>query len=220
MTRAPRLMLVVATADVEERGAVIEAAIAAGVDAVQLRDRHAAGGVLLRAAAMLRAATRRHGAVLLVNDRIDVAIAAGADGVHLPAASFPIPVARRLLGRDAWIGRSTHASAEAEAAAAGGADYVVLGPIFATPSKAAYGEPLGVAALRATRASCPVVAIGGITPESVDEVRAAGAYGIAVVRSILHTQDSAAQTRRLLKRAEMLGARKRGRRRSGATPHN
>jgi thiamine-phosphate pyrophosphorylase len=195
MTRAPRLMLVVATADVEERGAVIEAAIAAGVDAVQLRDRRAGGAALLRAAETLRPATRRHGAVLLVNDRIDVATAAGADGVHLPAASFPIPVARRLLGPDAWIGRSTHAPAEAEAAAAEGADYVVLGPIFATPSKAAYGEPLGVAALRATRASCPVIAIGGLTQENAAQACSAGASGLAVIRAILESPAPAVAAR-------------------------
>jgi len=191
-TRAPRLMLVVAVADVEERVTVIDAAVAAGVDAVQLRDRRAAGAAMLRAAQALRALTRRHRAALLVNDRIDVALAADADGVHLPASSFPIAVARRLVGPDAWIGRSTHAPAEAEAAAADGADYVVLGPIFATPSKAAYGPPLGVAALTTTRASCPVVAIGGITPENAGDVRAAGAYGVAVIRGILDAPEARA----------------------------
>ena len=189
MTRTLRLMLVVAVADVEERGAVIAAAVEAGVDAVQLRDRHAAGASLLRTAQTLRAVTRAHGARLLVNDRIDVALAADADGVHLPAASFPIAVARRLLGRDAWIGRSTHAPAEAEAAAAEGADYVVLGPIFATPSKDGFGPPLGIEALRTTRASCPVVAIGGITPENAHDVRSAGADGAAVIRGILDASD-------------------------------
>jgi thiamine-phosphate pyrophosphorylase len=206
MTRAPRLLLVVATADVEERGAVIEAAVAAGVDAVQLRDRHATGATLLRAAETLRATTRRHDAVLLINDRIDVAIAAGADGVHLPAASFPIAVARRLLGGDAWIGRSTHAPAEAEAAAAEGADYVVLGPIFATPSKAAYGDPLGVAAITATRAACPVVAIGGLTPDNAAQACSAGASGIAVIRAILDSSAPAVAARTI---ADALASRAR-----------
>jgi thiamine-phosphate diphosphorylase len=196
--RAPRCMLIVAVAEVRERRTAVEAALAAGVDAVQLRDRRAGGRALLEAAAALRAATRAAGAALLVNDRVDVALAAGADGVHLPAAALPTAAARRLLGPEAWIGRSTHAPAEAEAAAAGGADYVVLGPIYATPSKAAFGEPLGPGALAAAGARVPLVAIGGITPERVAEVRGAGAYGIAVVRAVLAAPDPGAAARALV----------------------
>jgi thiamine-phosphate pyrophosphorylase len=145
--RAPRLMLIVEAADVAERRGVIAAALGAGVDAVQLRDRRASGGALVAAARDLRRLTHDHSAALLVNDRIDVALAASADGVHLPADSFPIAVARRLLGPGAWIGRSTHSPARRRPTAADGADYVVLGPIFATPSKTAFGTPLGIAAL-------------------------------------------------------------------------
>src|SRR6266404_8356096 len=123
-------MLVVGAADVRARAPAIEAALAAGIDAVQLRDRTAAGGALLAAATTLRASTRRHGARLLVNDRLDVALAADADGVHLPAASFAIADARRLVGAARLIGRSTHAAVDAAAAVRDGADYVVLGPIF------------------------------------------------------------------------------------------
>lgn len=195
--RAPRLMLIVDVADATERAAVVAAALAGGVDAVQLRDKRADGGALLAAARTLRDATRRCGAALLVNDRIDVALAADADGVHLPAASFPIAVARRLLGLAAWIGRSTHAPDEAARAAADGADYVVLGPVYATPSKAAYGAPLGIAALGAARVPCPVVAIGGIGPETVAPLRAAGAHGVAVIRSVLDAPDPAAAARAL-----------------------
>jgi thiamine-phosphate pyrophosphorylase len=190
-------MLIVDAPDVLTRSTVVAAAVAAGVDTVQLRDRHVAGAALLSAARALRALTERHGAALLVNDRIDVAIAAAADGVHLPAASFPIAVARRLLGPGAWIGRSTHSPAEAAAAATAGADYVVLGPIFATPSKQAYGAPLGIAALAAARISCPLIAIGGITAPQVAEVHAAGAHGIAVIRAILDAPDPGAATRAL-----------------------
>ena len=194
MTRAPRLMLIVEAADVADRHGVIAAALAAGVDTIQLRDRRAAGGPMLNAALGLRTLTRDHGAALVVNDRIDVALAAGADGVHLPAASFPIAVARQLLGPDAWIGRSTHAAAEAATAAAEGADYVVLGPIFATPSKRTFGAPLGLAALATTRIACPVVAIGGISPANVASLRSTGANGIAVIRAILDAPDPAAAT--------------------------
>ncbi len=195
--RAPRLMLIVDVADVTGRAAVVDAVLAGGVDAVQLRDKRADGGALLAAARTLRESTRRHGATLLVNDRIDVALAADADGVHLPAASFPIAVARRLLGPAAWIGRSTHAPAEAATAAIDGADYVVLGPIYATPSKATYGAPLGVGALVATRVSCPVIAIGGIGSETVAPLRAAGAHGVAVIRSVLAAADPATAARAL-----------------------
>lgn len=190
-------MLIVTAADVTSRSDVIAAALSAGVDAVQLRDRRAAGGPLLTAARALRDLTRSHGGVLLVNERIDVALAAGADGVHLPAASFPLATARRLLGARPWIGRSTHAPAEAETAAAEGADYVVLGPIFATPSKLAFGPPLGLAALTATRAACPLIAIGGIAAEHVDALRAAGAHGVAVVRAVLDAVDPAVAARAL-----------------------
>ncbi len=190
--RAPRLMLIVTVADVTARLATITAALAAGVDAVQLRDRQASGRSLLAAAESLRPATRAHGGVLLVNDRVDVALAVGADGVHLPAASFPIAVTRRLVGPDAWIGRSTHSPAEAEAAAAEGADYVVLGPIYATPSKAAFGPPLGIDAIAAARTARPLLAIGGITADRVAAVRRAGADGVAVIRAILDAPDPGA----------------------------
>jgi thiamine-phosphate pyrophosphorylase len=191
-------MLVVTIADVDERRAAIEAVLDAGVDAIQLRDTRAGGGALLRAARTLGALTRAAGAVLLVNDRIDVARAAAADGVHLPAASFPIPVARALLGPAAWIGRSTHAPEEATAAAAAGADYVILGPIFPTPSKAHYGAALGVAAVAATHIVVPLIAIGGVTAARVPELRRAGAAGIAVVRAILDAPDAGEAARALV----------------------
>jgi len=197
VTRAPRLLLIVETADVVDRRSAIAAALAAGVDAIQLRDRRAAGGTMLTAARRLRTLTRDHGAAFLVNDRIDVALVAGADGVHLPAASFPLAVARQLLGPDAWIGRSTHAAAEAARAAAEGADYVVLGPIFATPSKQTFGAPLGLAALAATRIACPLLAIGGISPANLASLRGTGANGIAVIRAILDAPDPAAATQAL-----------------------
>ncbi len=184
-------MLVVSAADVRARAPAIEAALAAGIDAVQLRDRTAAGGALLAAATTLRASTRRHGARLLVNDRLDVALAADADGVHLPASSFTVVDARRLVGSKRLVGRSAHAADEAAAAVGAGADYVVLGPLFATPSKAQYGAPLGVEVL-ANVATLPVVAIGGITTERAAAVRRAGAAGVAVVRAILDAPDPGA----------------------------
>jgi thiamine-phosphate pyrophosphorylase len=193
-------MLIVAVADVTDRRAAIAAALTAGVDAIQLRDRRASGGALLAAATTLRDLTRAHGTLLLVNDRIDVARATGADGIHLPAGSFPIAEARRLLapaarglaGGAQLVGQSTHAPDEARAAAAAGADYVVLGPIFATPSKAAFGAPLGLAALRATAITCPLIAIGGIDVGTIASAIDAGATGVAVIRAILDAPDPGA----------------------------
>ncbi len=197
---APRCILIVSATDVQARAAAIDAALAAGVDAIQLRDVAAAGSDLLAAATALRASTRRHGARLLVNDRIDVALAADADGVHLPAASFAIADARRLVGAARLIGRSTHAAVDAAAAVRDGADYVVLGPIFATPSKAQYGAPLGVDVLAAV-GTLPVVAIGGITAECAGAVRRAGAAGVAVVRAILDAADPGAAAAALVEAA-------------------
>lgn len=198
--RAPRVLLIVDVDATTARRAAIDAALAAGIDAIQLRDKRAGGSALLAAARALRARTRAHGARLLVNDRIDVALAAGADGVHLPEASFPIVAARRLLGPDAWIGRSTHGTEAALRAATDGADYVVLGPIFATPSKEAFGAPLGlgVVAAATARTRRPVVAIGGIAPAELPALRAAGAHGVAVIRAVLDAEDPAAVARALV----------------------
>ncbi len=185
-------MLIVDADDVARRLDAIAAALAGGVDAIQLRDARVAGGALLAAATALRALTRMHRAQLVVNDRVDVALAADADGVHLPAASFPVATARALVGADRLVGRSTHAPAEAVAVLRGGADYVVLGPIFATPSKSVYGAPLGIEALAAVARAAPVLAIGGITPERAAAVRDTGAHGVAVIRAILDAPDPSA----------------------------
>lgn len=166
---------------------VVEAALRGGVDAVQLREKDLLTRDLLALARELRAITRRHRAKLLINDRIDVALAVGADGVHLPADSFAIEDARRLLGADAVIGVSTHSVDEVRRAADDGADYIVFGPIYDTPSKLPYGSPLGCEALRRAVAAVPVpiIAIGGIDTDNATAVRATGCAGLAVIRAIL-----------------------------------
>ena len=131
-----------------------------------------------RAAEITRGSNTR----LLVNDRVDIARAAGADGVHLTARSLPADVVRNICGPDFVIGVSTHSLAEAQAAQAAGADFVVFGPIFDTESKRAFGEPQGLDKLRdVVRAlgEFPVIAIGGITQENSDACMVAGASGIA-----------------------------------------
>lgn len=166
---------------------VIEQALAAGVQAVQLREPDLPARPLLDLAKDVRALTKRHKAELLINDRLDVALAVGADGVHLRASSMPVSVARRLLGPDLLIGVSTHSVADVMRAEADGADFVVLGPVYDTPSKRAYGAPIGVPVLKQAAAVCriPVLAIGGVASHRIGELRGAGAAGVAVVSAVL-----------------------------------
>ena len=182
---------------------VVEAALQGGVDAVQLREKDLSGGALLDLATRLRELTRRSGARLLVNDRIDVALAVGADGVHLPVDSFTPADARRLLGPKALIGASTHSVEQARGAATGGANFIVFGPVFDTPSKQVFGAPVGLDALaQVTQAvTLPVVAIGGLTADRVAGVRQRGAHGVAVVAAILEADDPGAAAAAL--RAEL-----------------
>jgi thiamine-phosphate pyrophosphorylase len=181
--------------------AVVDAACRGGVRAVQLRERDLDTRALLRLARQLRAVTRAHAARLLVNDRIDVALACDADGVQLPASSFHVADARLLLGDGRLIGVSTHSPDEARDAAALGADFVVCGPVFDTPSKRAFGAPLGLDALRAAVTACaaPLVAVGGITAETAAQVRETGAAGIAVIRALLLAPDPESTARALLR---------------------
>jgi len=163
--------------------------------AVQLREKDLGGRALTELARALRAVTAAAGAALYVNDRIDVALAVGADGVHLGGGSLDVASAARLAGPLA-IAVSAHAPAEiaAHAAAAGGRlAFALLGPIYDTPSKRAFGPPLGLDALAAaTRAATPIVAIGGVEPARVRELRAAGAQGVACIRAVMAASDPAA----------------------------
>ena len=134
---------------------------------------------------------------LFVNDRLDVALAAGAVGVQLGAGSLAPEVARQLNSRW-WIGRSVHAIHEAEAALAAGADYLLVGPVFATPTHAER-EPLGLDAFRRiAEVGLPVVAIGGVTPDTVAGLKAAGAYGVAAIRALWDAAEPVAAARRMV----------------------
>ncbi|MFI5394479.1 MAG: thiamine phosphate synthase [Candidatus Binatia bacterium] len=178
---------------------VIEAALQGGVDAVQLREKDLPAAELFDLACKVRELCRRHGARLLINDRIDVALAAGADGVHLPVDSFAPAEARRLLGLNAFIGVSTHRLDEARAAVIGGADFIVFGPVFETPSKRPFGPPAGEAALAGVtqKLALPVLAIGGITADRARTVRLLGASGVAVSSAILQSDDPRAAAERI-----------------------
>lgn len=177
--------------------AAVDQAVAGGVTLVQVREKDLPAGELLDLVVRIRATVAGRARVV-VNDRLDVALAAGADGVHLPANGLPVGAARRLAPTGFLIGRSVHAPAEAAAAAAAGADYVVLGTIFATASKPGQA-PAGVGLIAATRVVCrlPILAIGGMTAENAGAVLAAGADGIAAISAILADPEPASAAARL-----------------------
>jgi thiamine-phosphate pyrophosphorylase len=185
--------------DLAARTDVALAGLPPGVAAVHLREKDLGGRELLALARALAAVCRARGQTLLVNDRLDVALAVGADGVHLPAAGVSPADARRLLGPAALVGVSCHSAADVGRARAGGASFATFSPIYDTPSKRAYGPPLGLAALRdAARLGLPLVALGGVDAGRVAEVRAAGAQGVAAIRAWLASGDPAAAVRALL----------------------
>ena len=168
----------------------VRLAIEGGADAVQLRDKKAPDPELTRLARELLKVTRPLGVPLIINDRVSVAKDSGADGVHLGQDDGTLADARRLLGADAIIGRSTHNPEQALAAQKEGFDYIGVGPVFSTPTKPAYA-PVGLELVRfaAKNISIPFVAIGGIDPTNAAKVREAGARALAVVRAVVAASD-------------------------------
>jgi thiamine-phosphate diphosphorylase len=161
--------------------------------ALHLRGHATPASRLFRHGEQLAAAALRSGSCLLVNDRVDIAMAVRADGVQLGARSLAVRDARMLLGAGARIGYSAHAALEAEHAGLDGADFVLMGTIY--PSRSHAGHPgAGLEAVRegVARAAVPIVAIGGVTPDRVRDVLAAGAYGVAVLSGVWDAQDPAA----------------------------
>jgi thiamine-phosphate pyrophosphorylase len=169
---------------------VVEAALEGGVDIVQLRDKTGSDASVLAAAAELSAACAAHGALFIVNDRPDLAVAAAADGVHVGQDDVAVAEARGVVGPDLLIGLSTHSPAQVDAAGAEPLDYTGVGPVFATTTKPTY-EPVGLELVRyaARRARAPFFAIGGIDLERVARVRDAGAQRIAIVRAVRDAAD-------------------------------
>ena len=179
---------------------VVEAAVLAGAPAVQLRNKTATAAELVAQARRLLAIVRSAGALLFINDRLDVALAAGADGVHLGPDDLPVSAARRVAPADFLIGYSTDDPQRARTAQADGASYIGCGAVFGTSTKELAGERIGTAALAAVvrAVEIPVVGIGGVDEGNVDEVAATGAAGAAVVSAIMSAADPAAATHALL----------------------
>lgn len=170
---------------------LIAAAVAAGIDLIQVREKSLTTKVLHELVTSAAAITRSSSTKLLVNDRADVAAAAGADGVHLTTHSLPVSVVRKFFGNDFLIGVSTHSLAEARAGQAANADLAVFGPVFRTSSKEQYGAPVGIEELRHVCLELtpfPVLAIGGITEDNFSEFLSAGAQGIAAIRMFSDAQ--------------------------------
>ena len=178
---------------------IVAAAAQGGAGAIQLREKDLSARDLYTLGARLQAALSPYGVPLLINDRLDVALALDAAGVHLAGHSLPTAVARRVLGAGKLLGVSTHSVEEARRAAEDGADFIVFGPVFTTPSKVAYGPPQGLQHLttvvRAVR--IPVLAIGGIDHTNLPQVVQAGAYGVAMIRAVLAAPDPYKATQQL-----------------------
>ena len=198
------LTLTLVTDRTQTRGrdlaAVVAECLAAGLPAVQAREKDLGAADLAALCRRLRDLTRAHGARLVVNDRVDVALAVGADGVQRTHASLPVADIRAIAGRRLAIGASVHSLDEAVDAERQGADWIVFGPVYDTPSKRRWGPPQGLERLGRVAAAVrvPVIAIGGITPERVAAVRAAGAAGVAAIGALLDTDAPGEATKRFL----------------------
>lgn len=171
-----------------------------GARLVQLRAKHATARELAQMGQAIRALTRRYGALFIVNDRLDIALAVEADGVHLGQDDLPVPLARKLAGDAFIIGVSAETLEEAQRAEAEGADYLGVGPMFATTTKPDAGVPVGPERLRAIKqvVSIPVYGIGGITSQNAPLVMQAGADGVCVISAIIGAPDPTEATRQLL----------------------
>ncbi|GHT56114.1 thiamine-phosphate synthase [Spirochaetia bacterium] len=180
----------------------LEAAIAGGVTMVQLREKNASTREFYEIALEVQRITKRHNVPLVVNDRLDIALAIGAEGIHIGQSDMPLRIARRLVGEMMFIGVSVHTVEQARLAEQDGADYLGVGAVWATGSKAD-AAAIGLDRLREIRAAVhiPAVAIGGIGPANVSQVMATGIEGVAVISAILSQPDireAAKNLRRLL----------------------
>jgi thiamine-phosphate pyrophosphorylase len=179
---------------------LLQQVLTAGVPAIQLRERDLSAKELVTLAREVQAMMASHRSQLLINDRIDVALALEGVGVHLRSNSLPVSVARQLLGAQRLLGISVHAVEEAVQVESQGVDYIVLGPIYETPTKQMFGPPLGIQTLeKACRlVRIPIIGIGGVTAARVREMRCAGAFGVAVITAVLGAVNVESAVRELL----------------------
>ena len=193
-----RARLYLCTPDRPDLAEFVSAVCAAGVDIVQLRDKHLDDRALLARAEVARKAAQAAGALFLVNDRPDLALACGADGVHVGQDDVPAAVARRIVGPDALVGLSTHAPEELVASAAEPVDYVSAGPVEPTPTKPGRpGTGLGYVRLAAGSSPHPFFVTGGVSPTTLPAIAAAGATRFVVVRALTDAPDPAAVAKEL-----------------------
>ncbi len=202
----PRYDLYVITDPTLSRGRphteIARAALEGGADVVQLRDKSTSAYNLCLSAAEIQPIARKFGAAFLVNDRVDVALVAGSDGVHVGEEDLPAREARRLLPRPGILGVSVADPVQARRAEKIGADYLGVGPVFASVTKPDAGDPIGLDRLAevARAVSIPVVGIGGFTLDNVTLVIAAGASGAAVISAVVSAEDMATAARALKRR--------------------
>ena len=204
--RLPSALYVIIDPEVSrerEPAALLDAVLAGGCRVVQLRDKRATAAALYPLARALADRCRRAGALFIVNDRADLALAVGAGGLHVGQDDLPAAAARRLLPAEMVLGVSTHGPEQARRALADGADYVAVGSIFPTGTKAGF-ELVGPELVRRLRPEIPVplVGIGGITADNAAQVMAAGADAVAVISAVCAAADPEAATRRLMERVE------------------
>lgn len=202
LTLSSRLLLVTDRHQTKGRPLVplLKRVLSVAAPAIQLRERDLPVRELVALAREVRGLTDSGGSQLLINDRVDIALALDGVGVHLRSNSLPVSVARQLLGADRLLGVSVHGVEEAVQAESQGADYVIFGPIYETPSKQAFGPPLGLHSLEQVcrLVRIPIIGIGGVTAARVGEMRQAGAFGVAVITAILGADDVESATGALL----------------------
>ena len=197
-----RLLLVTDRRQTKGRPLVplLQRVLTAAAPAIQLRERDLSARELMTLAREVQALTASHRSQLLINDRIDIALALEGVGVHLRSNSLPVSVARQMLGAQRLLGISVHAVEEAVQAESQGVDYIVLGPIYETPSKQMFGPPLGIHTLEKAckLVRVPIIGIGGVTAARAREMRCAGAFGAAVITAILSATDVESAASKLL----------------------
>lgn len=173
---------------------VIGAVCRGGVKAIQLREKDLPAKSIFNLAREIQQICKKTGVKLMINDRFDIARAISADGVQLTSKSLPVKIVRKHLSASQLVGVSTHSLDEAKQAEDSGADFVLFGPVYHTPSKATYGDPQGLTKLQeiTKSVSIPVFAVGGMTPGKAKECGESGAFGVAVISSVMSTQNISA----------------------------